>query len=125
SHLVMPQPDLERWPAERIYDVRWAATVAERALRHLGEECEARGKRRVFDALSTCLTAERSDVCYATFAKTLGVPETTVKQLVHQLRERYRALLREEVLQTVDRPEDVDEELRYLCSALATATTES
>jgi RNA polymerase sigma-70 factor (ECF subfamily) len=42
-----------------------------------------------------------------------------VKRLVHQLRQRYRALLREEVAQTLERPEDVDEELRYLCAVLA------
>jgi RNA polymerase sigma-70 factor (ECF subfamily) len=35
------------------------------------------------------------------------------------MRQRYRELLREEVAQTVDNPEDVDDELRYLCSALA------
>jgi RNA polymerase sigma-70 factor (ECF subfamily) len=40
---------------------------------------------------------------------------------VHRLRERYRALLREEVAQTVEKPDEIDDELRYLCSALATA----
>jgi len=44
-----------------------------------------------------------------------------VKRLVHQLRVRYRELLREEVAETVDKPEDVDEELRYLCAALVAA----
>jgi hypothetical protein len=99
--------------------VRWAATAAEHALRQLGEECEARGRRRVFDVLSDCLAAERKDVSYPKLAKTLGVSETAVKRLVHQLRQRYRALLREEVAHTVEKPEDVDEELRYLCAALA------
>jgi hypothetical protein len=37
------------------------------------------------------------------------------------LRVRYRELLRAEVAQTVEKPEDVDEELRYLCAALAAA----
>ena len=50
-------PESENWSAERIYDVRWAATVVEHALRRLGEECESRGKRRVFDALSACCGA--------------------------------------------------------------------
>jgi RNA polymerase sigma-70 factor (ECF subfamily) len=88
-------------------------------LRRLGEECEARGRRRVFDVLSDCLAAERQDVSYQKLSKTLDVPETAVKRLVHQLRQRYRTLLREEVAQTVEKPEDVDEELRYLCAALA------
>jgi RNA polymerase sigma-70 factor (ECF subfamily) len=73
----------------------------------------------VFDALSDCLGAEREDVSYPKLSKVLGVPETAVKRLVHQLRQRYRALLREEIAQTVEKPEDVDEELRYLCVVLA------
>ena len=119
SRLAITAQEAESWPAERIFDVRWAATAVEHALRHLGEECEARGRRRVFDVLSDCLAAERQDVSYSKLSKALGIPETAVKRLVHQLRQRYRALLREEVAQTVEKPEDVDEELRYLCAALA------
>ena len=119
SHLSVSAQEAEKWPAEKIYDVRWAATAAEHALRHLGEECEARGRRRVFDVLSDYLAAERRDVSYQKLSKSLGVPEASVKRLVHQLRQRYRALLREEVAQTVEKPEDVDDELRYLCAALA------
>jgi RNA polymerase sigma factor (sigma-70 family) len=121
SHLSVPAHESERWPAERIFDVRWAATVVERALSRLGEECERRGRRRVFDVLSGCLQAEREDISYARLAKTLGVAETAVKRLVHQLRKRYRALLREEVAHTVERPDQIDDELRYLVSALAAA----
>lgn len=119
SNLAITSQEAESWSPEKIFDVRWAATVVEHALRRLGEECEARGRRRVFDVLSDCLAAERQDVSYPKFSKTLGVPETAVKRLVHQLRQRYRTLLREEVAQTVEKPEDVDEEVRYLCAALA------
>jgi hypothetical protein len=35
------------------------------------------------------------------------------------LRERYRELLREEVAQTVEGPDEIDDELRYLCAALS------
>jgi RNA polymerase sigma-70 factor (ECF subfamily) len=122
SRLSISAREAETWSAERIYDVRWAATAAEHALRQLGEECEARGRRRVFDVLSNCLAAERQEVSYQKLSKTLGVPETSVKRLVHELRVRYRDLLRAEVAQTVEKPEDVDEELRYLCVALAAAT---
>ena len=101
--------------------MRWAATVVERALRRLGDECEKRGRRRVFDVLSDCLAAEREDVSYATFAKILGLRETAVKSLVHRLRERYRTLLREEVAETVSGANEIDDELRYLCAALSAA----
>ena len=121
SQFSVSARESESWPAEKVFDVRWAATVVERALSRLGEECEQHGRRRIFDVLSSCLAAEREDVSYANFAKTLGVPETSVKRLVHQLRKRYRALLREEVADTIDNPDMLEDELRYLCAALATA----
>ena len=119
SHLSIPQRESDNWSPERIFDVRWAATVVERALRQLGDECEKRGRRRIFDVLSGCLAAERQDVSYATFARILGLEETAVKSLVYRLRDRYRRLLREEVAQTVWEAKEVDDELRYLCAALA------
>ena len=119
SHLSIPQRESDNWSPERIFDVRWAATVVERALRQLGDECEKRGRRRIFDVLSGCLAAERQDVSYATFARILGLQETAVKSLVYRLRDRYRRLLREEVAQTVWEAKEVDDELRYLCAALA------
>jgi RNA polymerase sigma-70 factor (ECF subfamily) len=121
SQFLVSARESERWPPEKIFDVRWAATVVERALSRLGEECEQRGRRRIFDVLSRCLTAEREDVSYADFAKTLGAPETSVKRLVHQLRKRYRTILREEVADTVENPNELEDELRYLCAALAAA----
>jgi RNA polymerase sigma-70 factor (ECF subfamily) len=103
SHFSISQQESDRWSAERIFDVRWAATVVERALSRLGEECEKRGRRRVFDMLSPCLAAERNNVSYSKFSKTLGIPEASVKRLVHQMRVRYRELLREEVGLTVEK----------------------
>jgi RNA polymerase sigma factor (sigma-70 family) len=119
SHPSIPEREADNWSPERVFDVRWAATVVERALRRLGDECEKNGRRRVFDVLSSCLSAEREDISYATFARTLGIEETAVKNLVHRMRERYRALLREEVAETVGGENEIDDELRYLCAALA------
>src|SRR3989440_2895661 len=121
SHLSIPELESDKWSPERVFDVRWAATVVERALRRLGDECEKRGRRRVFDVLSSCLAAERQDVSYATLARILGLRETAVKPLVHRMRDRYRALLREEVAQTVGGANEIDDELRYLCAALSAA----
>lgn len=119
SQLSIPEHSLENWTAERIFDLRWAATVVERALRRLAEECESHGRRRVFDVLSNALGAERAEVSYADLAKRLGAPEATVKRLLHEMRERYRALLRQEVADTVEKADSIDDEVRYLCAALA------
>lgn len=119
SRLSIPQQALENLPPERLFDLRWAATVVERALGRLAEECESHGRRRVFDTLSGSLGAERADVHYVDLAKSLGVSEASVKRLLHEMRERYRALLRQEVADTVEKPDLIDDEVRYLCAALA------
>jgi RNA polymerase sigma-70 factor (ECF subfamily) len=119
--LSIPIQESAGWSPERVFDVRWAATVVERALRRLGDECEKRGRRRVFDVLSVCLTGEHEDVSYARFSKTLGLSEVALKSLVQRLRARYRALLREEVDRTVEKADEINDELRYLFSALTAA----
>ena len=120
SHLMLPIAAEKSWPAEKVFDVRWAATVAEQALRRLQEECEAHKRPRVFDVLSGALTADRGDIAYEPLAQELGVKPAEVKTLLHRLRQRYRELLRAEIAETVADPADVDQEVRYLVAALAT-----
>jgi len=121
SPLSFSPQALDSLAPERLFDLRWAATVVEQALRRLREECEAKGKLRLFHALSSHLIGERSDVSYANLSAALGIAEAAVKKQLHNLRERYRWLLRDEVAQTVEDPADVEDEIRYLCAALAGA----
>ena len=121
SQLKLPAAAAQSWAPERLFDIRWAATVVEQALRRLREECEARGRRRVFDALRDCLTDEQADTSYEDRAKALNVPSAAIKRLIYQLRRRYRELLREEVSQTVEQDAEIEDEVRYLCSMLAAA----
>jgi RNA polymerase sigma-70 factor (ECF subfamily) len=119
SRLSIPKQTSENWSAERVFDLHWAATVVERALRRLADECEGQGRRKVFDILNGALCADRDDVSYADLAKQLGVHEEATKRLLYQLRQRYRTLLREEVAGTVDQEATIDDEIRYLCAALS------
>jgi RNA polymerase sigma-70 factor (ECF subfamily) len=122
SQLRISTTHLDRLKPEELFDVRWAATVVEQALRHLAEECEAKGRRRLFDTLSAHLTVHEPDISYSALGATLGLSEQAVKRQLYNLRLRYRWLLRQEVARTLSTPEEVDEELRYLCSALAANT---
>jgi RNA polymerase sigma-70 factor (ECF subfamily) len=121
SQLSIPTATLESLSPERVFDLRWAATIVERALQRLREECESRGRRRLFDLISAYLTVDRADISYASIAQKIGLTEAEVKRLLHRMRLRYRELLRHEVAQTLENAEDVEEEIRYLCLALATA----
>ena len=122
---LMSTQRLDSLPPERLFDVRWAATVVERALRRLREECERQERRRFFDVLSVYLTVEREDVSCASLATTLGIVQSTAKKLLYRMRQRYRWLLRDEVAQTVENPADIEDELRYLCGALAASSEQA
>src|SRR6516165_2942725 len=110
------------WPAERLFDAAWAATMVQRALRRLCEECERKGRQEVFEVLSTYLSAERDDLSYATLARESHVSESSVRKLVYGMWQRFRMLMRAELRQTVADPADVDGELRHLCGSLAASS---
>lgn len=107
---------------DAVFDVEWAVTIAEEATRRLREECESKGQRWLFEELVSYLDAERSEISYRLLSAQLRVPEKMVKHLLHEFRKRYRTLLREEVAKTIEDPVDVDDEIRYLCESLASAS---
>jgi RNA polymerase sigma factor (sigma-70 family) len=118
--LSLPAQALKSLPPERLFDLAWATAVVEHALQRLREECESKGKLWLFQALNSHLTDERDELSYANLSTELGMAETAVKKQLHNMRQRYRSLLRDEVSQTVEDPADVDDEIRYLCATLAT-----
>lgn len=125
SELALSSEAIDSWPAERLFDAGWAATVVQRAIGRLRDECERKGRLSVFEVLNPYVTAEREDISYARLATQLRVAETTVKKLVYHMRQRYRFLLQDEVAQTVADPADVEDELRYLCSVLVAGSPAS
>ena len=79
SQLSISARALDALAPERLFDLRWAATVVERALRRLREECEGKGRLRLFETLRDYLTAEHADISYADLSGSLGVADTVVK----------------------------------------------
>jgi RNA polymerase sigma-70 factor (ECF subfamily) len=120
SQVTVSSRTLETLPAEHVFDLGWAVAVVEQALRRLGEECERKGRRRLFETLSAYLTTDR-EASYASLSRVLKLDEATVKRQLYAIRLRYRTLLREEVARTVPNSADIDDEIRNLCAALACA----
>ena len=106
------------WTAERLFDRSWALTLLGRVLDRLRREYEKAGQAAAFAALCPVLTEGAGAVPYATLAARLGTTGGTVRVAVHRLRRRYGALLRAEIVATVDDPAEVDDEIRDLFSAL-------
>ena len=105
---------------EKMFDARWAMTVLGEALKRLPQEYASAGKTSTFEALKAFLDPNNSIAppSYDEVANQLQVTTGGVKTLVHRLRKRYTALLREEVGRTVSDPAEIDEEIHALCEAL-------
>ena len=104
---------------ERLFERRWALTVLQQALARLAEEMKRAGKERLFEQLKVYLVADHTAPPHADTAAALGMTEGAVKVAVYRLRERYRTMLRQEIVATLGDPADADAEIRELFEALA------
>ena len=104
---------------EMIYEKRWALTLFDRALARLRVEFAASAKSELFERLKVFLAEEPREGEYAAVGAELGLASGTVAVTVHRLRQRYRELLRDEIANTVETPEEIDEELRHLIELMA------
>ena len=85
----------------------------------LARDYESTGRTAVYTRLQQFLWGRQAEVSYAEMGAELGMAEGAVKVAVHRLRQRFRDLLREEVANTAQTPEQVEEELRHLMGVFA------
>jgi RNA polymerase sigma-70 factor (ECF subfamily) len=104
---------------ERLFERRWALTLLDRVLDGLGAEMATAGKGALFDRLGPAVLTGGEAASYAEIAAELGMTEGAVKIAAHRLRRRYRELIQAEVARTVERPEEVEDEIRALLAAIA------
>jgi RNA polymerase sigma-70 factor (ECF subfamily) len=105
---------------EQQYEQTWATALVARALERTEEEFHRGPKARLFHALKPFLSGGVGLPSQDEVATRLGVSIDTLRSHLSRLRARYRELLREEVTRTIGIAEDVDEELRHLCSIITT-----
>lgn len=106
------------WPADKLFERRWALTLLESAMSRLRGELASGGKAPLFEELRSFLSGDRTAEGYAGVAARLNLTEGAVKVAVHRLRKRYGEILREEIAQTVTDPAEVEEEIRCLFQAV-------
>ena len=105
---------------EGLFERRWALTVLDHALRRLREESRDQGREREFDELRGFLTGESPRGTYREVAARLGMREGAVRVAAHRLRRRFAATLRREIAPTVERPGEIEAEIRFLLAAIRT-----
>lgn len=102
---------------ESIFDRLWAVALLDQVFDRIGSEWEARGKRSEFDQLKACLMTDLPPGGYAQVARNLDTTEAAAKMAAQRLKRRFGQELRAAIADTTA-GEDVDDELRYLLSAL-------
>jgi len=103
---------------EALFDRRWALETLSAALRRTAARARSGAAERAdrFEALLPLLWDDGPP--QREVATTLGISETAVKVALHRLRAQVREDLRAEVLETLTDPADVEDELRFLATAL-------
>jgi len=106
---------------DKIFDRRWAITILEQVLLRLEQSYSSKGRQAQFDALRPFLEwrGTGADSTYADAAAQIGKTTNNFKQMVHRFRKTYQTILRDEVLQTVGKEEEVEDELNRLLQALS------
>ena len=103
---------------ERLFERSWAIAVLNQVVLRLEHEYAERGKTAAFEAMRHCLDGQSDVQSHADIAGQLGMTQGAVRVMAHRMRRRYREILRDEIMQTVDGEELVDEEIRYLLNCL-------
>lgn len=115
GYLLEPVDELT---PDQVFERRWAQAVLQAALDRLREEYATRGQTALFDRLQDYQPREPGGRSYAELGEEFAMTEAAVKSAIQRMRQRHRELLREEIAQTVTRPEEIEEELRHFRTLL-------
>lgn len=123
SEVNSAESDFEFDPAdnvtpESVFDKYWALSVIEKALDQMQFEFEGSSKGKQFEALKVFLTGDSQLPSYLEVAQKLKTSEGAVKVMIHRLRKRFREVLEAIIRETLDDPEDFNDELEFLFKAV-------
>lgn len=111
-------PDLTAFPSDALFDREWALAILGRGLVALEQELASEGRAEIFTALRPWLTPGGTPASSDAVATRLGLSAGAFKVAVHRMRKRFRQFVRAEVAATLNSPDDLDDEMRYLIEAL-------
>jgi len=106
---------VDRATPEIIYERHWAQTVMSLVMDRLAAETD----ERRFEVLKRFLLEDKGEVSYDEAATRLGISVAAVTSAISRMRMRFRALLFEEIGNTVESPDAVEGEVRHLLTVLS------
>ena len=98
---------------DAVFDRTWASTVMSTALKKLEASYVAENKGDVFLKLQAYMSGNDADG-HARLAEELGMNPSSLRVLVHRMRKRFRRILKQDITQTIDDPEDIQSEISYV-----------
>ena len=111
------EPSYELTP-EKIFERRWVVALLEQVMKILRAEYETAGKASAFRVYEKYLVGDDKPASYARAAEELGIKTGAARVSVCRVRRRYQDLLRAQIAHTVESPEEIEDEIRYLFAAL-------
>jgi len=106
---------VEQATPETLYERRWAETVISLVLDRLAAEMD----QQRFEVLKRFLLEDKGAVSYEEASSRLGMSVAAITSAISRMRTRFRALLFEEIGNTVESPDDVEPEIRHLLAVLS------
>ena len=111
SYALVPATEIT---PESLYERQWARVVIEHTLDQLRIEMKADAREGLFDHFDAILTADTHHFPYEDMAQSLGMKVGALHGALHRWRQRFHALLRQEIARTVVSKAEIEDELRHL-----------
>ena len=113
----MREPASELSP-EKIFERNWFLALFDEALAQLRTEQTSAGRAAIFEQLKQFVIEDAEAGNYQAAASKLDMTPNAVAVAVHRLRDRYKQLVREEVVRTVVEPSEIEDELNRFFTLL-------
>lgn len=105
--------------ADAYFDRQWALEIVRHAKEEVAADYSAQGKKELFTLLQTGLTSSPDAAIYAAWEQKLDMTASALKTALSRLRDRFRAALEAQILETVANEDDLKAEMRHLRQALS------
>ena len=130
QHQSLDEPETDNTPGLQLpdptssipdsyFDREWALAIMDRGLQTVEAALANNGKSLHFEILKPWLMGDATTLSQADAANALNLSPGAIKVSIHRLRKDFADVIRSEIAQTVNTPEEISEELRYLIEVLS------